>query len=165
MHLNAHSNAQHSNAHSNAQHSNKHSNAFAFVNKPVYMYHIVLVYIQLCWSGLIIGKYNTSVHPLSNTLLLIIHYLLVLHRVLYSILLSRNLNCSLEIKNSDLLSAYCVQVKHASQMMPDQDGGILIVCIGAASGISRIVCGRIADLSISRIRMMQVRICHSKANI
>ncbi|KAI0224004.1 Monocarboxylate transporter 10 [Lamellibrachia satsuma] len=51
---------------------------------------------------------------------------------------------------------YVHMVKHASQVMPDQDGGILIVCIGAASGISRIVCGRIADLSISRIRMMQI---------
>ena len=32
------------------------------------------------------------------------------------------------------------------------------MCIGAASGISRIVCGRIADLKINRVRMMQVRL-------
>ena len=51
---------------------------------------------------------------------------------------------------------YFIQVNHVSNTLPESNGAILVTCIGVTSGISRLVCGKIADLpSVNRIRMQQ----------
>lgn len=46
------------------------------------------------------------------------------------------------------------QVKHTRDVMPDAKPEVLIMVIGAASGISRLLCGKISDLpGMNRVRM------------
>ncbi|XP_078698498.1 monocarboxylate transporter 10-like [Branchiostoma floridae x Branchiostoma belcheri] len=48
-------------------------------------------------------------------------------------------------------------VKHSEQIFPKADAHILVTCLGAASGVGRLVFGKISDLpSIGRIRLQQV---------
>ena len=58
------------------------------------------------------------------------------------------------INNPSALSF--LQVNHVRIVLPEYNGGILVMCIGVTSGISRLIFGVIADLpSINRIRMQQ----------
>lgn len=46
--------------------------------------------------------------------------------------------------------------KHTSDTFPGEDGSILIMCLSITSGVSRIICGKLADLPwVNRIRMQQ----------
>ena len=48
------------------------------------------------------------------------------------------------------------QPKHTQDNFPEYDGSYLILCLSITSGVSRIVCGKIADIPwVSRIRMQQ----------
>ncbi|KAK2189446.1 hypothetical protein NP493_106g02042 [Ridgeia piscesae] len=47
-------------------------------------------------------------------------------------------------------------VKHTKDVMPDAKPEVLIMVIGASSGVSRLLCGKISDLpGMSRVRMQQ----------
>ncbi|KAI0224011.1 Monocarboxylate transporter 10 [Lamellibrachia satsuma] len=51
-------------------------------------------------------------------------------------------------------------VKHTRDVMPDAKPEVLIMVIGAASGISRLLCGKISDLpGMNRVRMQQAAFC------
>ncbi|XP_052808746.1 monocarboxylate transporter 10-like isoform X2 [Mya arenaria] len=46
--------------------------------------------------------------------------------------------------------------KHTRDNFPESDGSLLILCLSITSGVSRIVCGKIADFPwVNRIRMQQ----------
>lgn len=48
------------------------------------------------------------------------------------------------------------QPKHTEDTFPEYDGSYLILCLSITSGVSRIVCGKVADLKwVNRIRMQQ----------
>ena len=42
-------------------------------------------------------------------------------------------------------------------MLPDKNGGILVTCIAATSGVGRLIFGKIADLpKVNRILLQQI---------
>ena len=46
------------------------------------------------------------------------------------------------------------QVKHTKDVMPESSPEVVVTVIGAASGFSRLVCGKISDLpGMNRIRL------------
>jgi len=48
------------------------------------------------------------------------------------------------------------QPQHTRDNFPDKDGSLLILCLSITSGVSRIVCGKLADLAwVSRLKMQQ----------
>ncbi|CAH1799429.1 unnamed protein product [Owenia fusiformis] len=48
-------------------------------------------------------------------------------------------------------------VKHTGDIFPDFDGGILVMCLGATSGVGRLLFGKLADLpKCNRVRMQQI---------
>ena len=49
------------------------------------------------------------------------------------------------------------QVEHVNKVLPDENGGILVTCIAATSGIGRMIFGKVADLpNINRILLQQI---------
>lgn len=57
-----------------------------------------------------------------------------------------------------LMNILQLQVQHVSQILPGANGESLLTCMGATSGIGRIVFGRIADLpGVNALVLQQVR--------
>ena len=49
------------------------------------------------------------------------------------------------------------QVQHVKEVLPDKNGGILVTCIAATSGVGRLIFGKIADLpKVNRILLQQI---------
>ena len=50
----------------------------------------------------------------------------------------------------------CHQVQHTNDVLPEANAAILVMSLGATSGVSRLICGKVADIpKINRIRMQQ----------
>merc|ERR1712223_2240739 len=48
-------------------------------------------------------------------------------------------------------------VQHVKEVLPDKNGGILVTCIAATSGVGRLIFGKIADLpKVNRILLQQI---------
>ena len=48
------------------------------------------------------------------------------------------------------------QVKHTRDVMPAANPEILVMCVGVTSGVSRLVCGKVADIpGVNRVQMQQ----------
>lgn len=48
-------------------------------------------------------------------------------------------------------------IKHVNDVFPGSDGNVLVMCLAITSGVSRIICGKVADFPwVNRIRMQQL---------
>ena len=48
-------------------------------------------------------------------------------------------------------------MQHVKEVLPNENGGILVTCIAATSGVGRMIFGRVADLpNVNRILLQQI---------